>query len=309
MLVAIGLVVREQHHAVERARAELVNQRSRGRRSVAVLGFKNLSARSDTAWLSTALSEMLTTELSAGGKLRTIPGESVAQTKINLMLPEEDALSPATLGRVYKNLGSDFVVLGSFLDMGDSGRGIQLDLRVQDAALQETIASLTETGREATLPDLVTRAGADLRERLGVSGLSPAEAAIVQASLPANPEALRLYAEGLAKLRAFDARGARDFFERAITADPDYAMAHSALSDAWARLGFDLESKNEAKKAFDLAGELSREESLSVEGNYYQRERQWQKAIETKSPTTSNSTPRHWQLPRMSRAYRYAPPP
>ena len=36
------------------------------RRAVAVLGFKNLSGRSDEAWLSTALSEMLTTELAAG---------------------------------------------------------------------------------------------------------------------------------------------------------------------------------------------------------------------------------------------------
>src|SRR5947199_5233614 len=119
----------EQRGATERARAELANQRSRGRRSVAVLGFKNLSARTETAWLSTALSEMLTTELSAGGKLRTIPGETVAQTKINLSLPEEDALSPTTLGRIYKNLGSDFVVLGSYLDMGDSDRAIRLDLR------------------------------------------------------------------------------------------------------------------------------------------------------------------------------------
>src|SRR5437764_12972245 len=43
------------------------------RRSVAVLGFKNLSGRSDQAWLSTALSDWLTTELSAGEQLRTIP--------------------------------------------------------------------------------------------------------------------------------------------------------------------------------------------------------------------------------------------
>src|SRR5215469_5452046 len=45
------------------------------RRSVAVLGFKNLSGRSDDAWLSTALSEMLSTELAAGERLRTIPEE------------------------------------------------------------------------------------------------------------------------------------------------------------------------------------------------------------------------------------------
>jgi len=53
------------------------------RPAVAVLGFKNLSGRPDEAWLSTALSEMLTTEVGAGEKLRTIPGENIALMKMN----------------------------------------------------------------------------------------------------------------------------------------------------------------------------------------------------------------------------------
>jgi len=53
---------------------------------------------------------------------------------------------------VYKILGSDFVVLGSYLDMGDASRSVRLDLRVQDAALGETVASLAETGSETALP-------------------------------------------------------------------------------------------------------------------------------------------------------------
>jgi hypothetical protein len=47
------------------------------RRSAAVLGFRNLSGRTDEAWLSMTLSEMLTTELAAGGALRTVPGAQV----------------------------------------------------------------------------------------------------------------------------------------------------------------------------------------------------------------------------------------
>src|SRR5713101_5293852 len=280
LLVAIGYTVWEQRRATERARAELVSQRSRGRRSVAVLGFKNLSARADTGWLSTALSEMLTTELAAGGKLRTIPGESVAQTRISLSLPETDSLSRETLGRMYKILGSDFVLLGSFLDMGDASRSVRLDLRVQDAALGETVASLAETGSEAALPDLVTRAGTALRERLGIPGISSAETANLQASLPGNPEATHLYAEGLAKLRIFDALGARDLLQKAVAADPDFAMAHSALADAWASLGYDAKAKEEAKKAFELTGDLPRQESLLIEGRYRQSAGEWEKAIE-----------------------------
>jgi DNA-binding winged helix-turn-helix (wHTH) protein len=45
------------------------------RESVAVLGFRNLGERADDAWLATALSEMLCTELAAGEKLRVVSGE------------------------------------------------------------------------------------------------------------------------------------------------------------------------------------------------------------------------------------------
>ncbi len=280
LFAAVVILIVDEHQAAERARAELVSQRSRGRRSVAVLGFKNLSARADTAWLSTALSEMLTTELSAGGKLRTVPGESVARTKINLSLPEAESLSRETLNLVYKNLGSDLVIVGSYLDVSGVGHNVRLDLRVQDAALGETVASLAETGSESSLPDLITRAGADLRQNLGISGISPAESASVQAALPSNPDAMRLYAEGLAKLRVFDAGGARDSLEKAVASDPNYALAHSALADAWQYLGYGEKAKDEAKRASELAKQLPRENSLWVEGRSYEMAGDADKAIE-----------------------------
>ena len=61
------------------------------RRSVAVLGFKNLSGRNDDSWLSTALSEMVTTELAGGERLRTIAGETVARMKTDLALSDADS--------------------------------------------------------------------------------------------------------------------------------------------------------------------------------------------------------------------------
>ena len=74
--------------------------RPRARRSVAVLGFRNVSGRPDAAWLSTAFAEMLTTELAAGEQLRTIPGENVARMKIELALADADTYAPDTLGRI-----------------------------------------------------------------------------------------------------------------------------------------------------------------------------------------------------------------
>src|SRR5437660_3830804 len=73
------------------------NVHVRMRPSVAILGFKNLSSRQDTAWISTALSEMLTAELVAGEQLRTVPVETIARTKIDLGLSDMESLPPAAL--------------------------------------------------------------------------------------------------------------------------------------------------------------------------------------------------------------------
>ena len=253
----------------------------KARRSVAVLGFKNLSGRAEASWLSTALSEMLTTELAAGEKLRTIPGENIAQVKINLSLADADSYSKETLARIRTNLGADLVVLGSYLALGkESGGQIRLDLRLQDALAGETIAATAETGTEAKLFELVSQAGAHLRDKLGVGEVSAGEAKVVKASLPSSPEAARLYAEGLAKLRLFDALAARGLLEKAVLADPQHALAHSALAAAWSALGYDAKATEEAKKAFDLSANLPREDRLWVEGRYWETAKEWDRAVE-----------------------------
>jgi len=254
---------------------------SKSRRSVAVLGFKNLSGRPEEAWFSSALSEMLTTELAAGEKLRTIPGESISQMKAELALPDADALARDTLFRIRKNLLSDLVVLGSYVHLGkEAGGQMRLDVRLQDAVAGETIAVFSEAGTEKNLFDLVSRAGADLRKKLGVGDVSPSEAAVVRASLPADVEAARLYSEGLAKLRVFDAIGARDLLEKAVLLEPTHAPSHSALSEAWSTLGYDAKARDEAKKAFDLSATLSREDRLRIEGRYRLTTYEWSKAID-----------------------------
>src|SRR5438105_1166612 len=258
-----------------------VSAPARGRRSVAVLGFKNLSGRPDEAWLSTALSEMLTTELAVGEKLRMVSGENVARTRVDLSLPEADSYAPDTLARIRKNLGADFVVIGSFYDGGkDAGGQVRLDLRLQDAVAGETIASVSQMGTESSLLDLVARTGESLRQKLGIGEVSTSESAGLRASLPSDTEVARLYSQGLVKLRVFDALAARELLEKAVAADPNYALAHSALAAAWSDLGFDARAQEDAKKAFDLSAKLSREERLSVEGSYHAMASEWNKAAD-----------------------------
>ncbi len=249
------------------------------RRSVAVLGFKNLSGRPDQSWLSTALSEMLTTELSQGDQLRTIPGESVAQMKLNLDLPDADSFGQATLDRIRQNIGSDDVVLGSYLPLG--GDNVRVDLRLQDAVAGQTLIAISEKGSESDIDELVSRAGTELRSRLGVAPLSGVQSGVVKASLPANPEAFRLYSDGLQKLRVFDTLAATDVLKNAEKLDPNYAPTYSALSQAWSMLGFDKRAKDEAQRALSLSGGLQREERLLIEARAYELSAEKAKAADT----------------------------
>ena len=106
--------------------------------------------------MSTALAEMLTTELGAGEKLRTISGENVARAKNDLSLANTDAFARDTLLRVRQNLGADLVLVGSYTDLGTkSGGQVRVDSRIQDAVTGETIASVAKVGTENELFQLV----------------------------------------------------------------------------------------------------------------------------------------------------------
>ena len=116
--------------------------------------------------------------------------------------------------------------------------------------------------------ELVSRAGATLRPKLGVPPVSTEEAGGVRAMLPTNPEAARLYSQALSKLRVFDAIAARNLLHESIAIEPYFAPAHSALAAAWKMLGYEKDAKEEAQKAYKLASNLPREEQLSVEARY-----------------------------------------
>ena len=277
--LAVGLLAFGGYRVAVRLSQGTAATAVKARRSVAVLGFKNLTARPEAAWMSAALSEMLTSELAAGGKLRAIPGENVARMQMEMKVTDTDSLAADTLARIRDRLGTDLVVRGSFLAPGkESGGQLRLDIRVQDAADGEIVASVAETGVESEILDLVSRTGAKLRSTLGVEELSPAEAGGARALLPSSPQAARLYAEGLARLRVFDALGARDLLQTAAEADPGYPLVHSALSAAWAALGYEEKAREEAKQALDLSAKLSREDRLSVEGRYRESTKEWDKA-------------------------------
>ncbi len=249
------------------------------RPAVAVLGFTNVSGHSDDAWLNTAFSEMLSTELAAGEKLRLVPGEDISNLRLASPWPRADTLNGDTTSRIGDRLSSDFLVLGSYTALGKSqSNQLRVDVRLQNARTGEILAEVAESGNSQDLFRIVSRIGAKLREKLGVSTLADRDAAGVLASLPLDPDAARFYALGLAKLRAYDALAAKDLLEEASEADPKFSLVHAMLARAWAQLGYEQRRKQEAKKAYDLSTDLPRPERMLVEAGYYESLANYEKA-------------------------------
>lgn len=251
------------------------------RRSVAVLGFRNLPGRTEDNWLSSALCEMLNTELAAGGKLRMVSGEDVARAKTELPLRDEDSLGKSTLQHLRSNPGADVVVLGSYTMLPTDPKQIRLDVRLQDTAGGETITEEAVSGNEDDLFSLVADLGGKLREKLGAPPVSEEAALTARAALPSNEKAARLYAQGRAKVWGFDFFAARDLLSEAIAADPNFPLAHAALSDVWWHTGYDAKARLEAKRAMELSNHLSQEQRLLVEGQYQRTIQDWANAAET----------------------------
>jgi eukaryotic-like serine/threonine-protein kinase len=249
------------------------------RSSIAVLGFKNLSSDRDADWLSTAFTRMLSTELATGDKIRVIPEETVARAKIDLRLQEKNGYPRETLRALRVDLGSDYVVAGSYVALGDRNSGqVRMDLRLQETISGETLASIAVSGKQSEVFDLVARAGQEMRRKLG-STVPPEGDVDWRTVLPSNPEAARLYSEGLARLRVFENPAALDRLQNSVRLAPDFALGHAALAEAWSALGYDARAVASAQKALALSTSLPEDERLEIEGRYYELNHDWAGAI------------------------------
>lgn len=237
------------------------------RPAVAVLGFKNLSGRAEASWLSTALVEMLSTEMAAGEALRAVPTEDVSRARSELGLPEAEDPGRERLARLRERLGADYVVHGAYLVLPkDAGGQVRLDARVQAVATGEAVQSVTETADEKDVFGLVARTGKRLRQALKADR---AEASDAASALPRNTAALRLYLAALDRLRVYDNPGAVVLLERAAEADPTNALIQSRLAQTYWYRDLDAKSKRVAQRAFDLSRDLPREPRLLTEALYW----------------------------------------
>ncbi|MEA2559776.1 MAG: eukaryotic-like serine/threonine-protein kinase [Acidobacteriota bacterium] len=243
------------------------------RPALAVLGFKNLSADPDDEWVSSALAELLSFELTAAGRVRVIPADNVARMKRELSAVGAENQSRAGLTRIGRNLGNDLLLTGSYLK--EQGGKLRLQVLVQNVRTGETVAWARETGSREELAGLAGAAARGLETSFGGRSRSPLPAA---ATLASSSASLRLYAESLERIRMWDDPAALRLLERAAALDPDSPFVQDALAGTAFRLGFDKKAGEASGRAVTHAAGLPREIRLGMQARSRVIAGEWEEA-------------------------------
>lgn len=214
--------------------------------SLAVLPFVNATADPNNEYLSDGLTESLIGTLSQLPNFKVLARSTVFRFKGNQDDPQ----------KIGQTLQVGAVLMGRVTQHGDE-LGVQADLvntadgtEMWGSHYARKLADITQVQSD------ITR---DVSKRLQIHLTGTAQQKLGRAGTT-NPEAYRLYLEGRQLWYGRTPAGLKksiELFQRAIVADPNYALAYAGLSDAYCvSTGYGVVIQ--PKQAFALADEASR---------------------------------------------------
>jgi tetratricopeptide (TPR) repeat protein/predicted Ser/Thr protein kinase len=222
--------------------------------SLAILPFRNATGDPALDWLVDGLAEMLRSDVGQSASLRSVSSDRVHQILRDLRLSPGAQLEEVTLRRIAEFGNAETLVWGQFARLGEQ---IRIDATVRDFTRHSTVSVKSEAASEAELLAAIKGLAAEVRGSLAVSRAGRRELED-RAFLPSSSSiaALRQYNEGLVLLRAGNNLEAVNRLEASTEQDPSFALAHSKLAQAYARLGRGEKAMEASRRAVDLAGEL-----------------------------------------------------
>jgi tetratricopeptide (TPR) repeat protein/TolB-like protein len=240
-----------------------------GRRSLAVLYFDNVTGDPGLDWLRTGLTDMLVTNLSQSSDLRVLSTQRLYQILDETGHRDDRSLRPGGLDRGAQAQATTALV-GSFVRAGER---IRIHASLQDPSTGEVIASeRVEGDPEAGLFLLVDELTTRLRKRLETPSLvrfADKKEKKLQEVTTTSVEAYKAYAEGSRLHERLQERDAKEYFEKAVEADPSFAMALAKLSVVSANLGDVDKAREYSAKAVAKSESLPPGERYYIEGRHY----------------------------------------
>ncbi|MDX1642890.1 MAG: tetratricopeptide repeat protein, partial [Thermoanaerobaculia bacterium] len=243
--------------------------------SLAVLPLDNLSGDPSQDYFADGMTELLITDLSKIGSLKVISRTSAMQFKG----------SARPLPEIAEILDVDAVVQGSVLRAGDE---VRITAQLIDARADENLWAESYQRRLEDVLGIQAEVARAIARQIEVA-LTPEEMARLDTERTVDPEALDAYLEGRALWQRWGPYIEQSIphFLRAIEIDPDYALAHAGLADAYLVLAHFARpaheamplAKQSALRALELDPYLA-EAHTSLADSVFHYEWDWERAEE-----------------------------
>jgi len=188
-------------------------------RSLAVLPFENLSGDPNQEYFADGITEALITDLGQIQALRVISRTSVMRYRF----------TQKPLGQIARELHVDAIVEGSVSRSDGSAR---VTARLIDGPTDAQLWSKSYQRDLQNVLVLQSDVASAIVHEIDLS-LTPVQQARLTSGRPVNPAAHEAYLKGNFLLQGTpeQTRRAKEFFEQAISLDPNYAPAYAGLAD------------------------------------------------------------------------------
>jgi TolB-like protein/DNA-binding winged helix-turn-helix (wHTH) protein len=194
--------------------------------SLAVLPLENLSGDKEQEYFADGITDALITDLAQIGSLHVISRTSAAQFKG----------SGHTLPQIGRELKVDALVEGT-VARGESR--VRVTAQLIEAHSDHHLWAKTYERDVKDVLALQDEIARDIAEEIRIK-LTPKERSLLTQAHAVDPDAYDTYLRGRYWWSKRDAEGERkglDYFQKAITKDPSYALAYAGVADSYVVLG------------------------------------------------------------------------
>lgn len=246
--------------------SEIILPQTTGKKSLVVMFFENQSNSAELEWLREGVADMLITNLSRSPKINVLSRpQFYALLERSGISPEDKVSFEQAIEIAQKSQASNFIS-GSFAKAGEK---IRLDAQLYDGQNGSLLAaeSLIADKPEQILTD-VDLLSLKLSKYLGVGDEQESQTRIADA-MTDNLEAYRYYSLGVEKAQALQGKEAIEMLEKAVSLDPQFAMAYARIGYAYSITSGQVEKgKPYLEKAFKLSERLTEKDRLNINAWY-----------------------------------------
>ena len=203
-----------------------------GRPMLAVVSFENMSGDPALDTWRTGLPELLNTSLAQSRLLNVVATDTMFSVLKKLNLADAKRFSAEDVVAIAREANAQYVLAGSVMRVG---RSTVITVRLQKAATGEVLRSeKIECQKDEEILGRVDTLAREIKADLNLlpQAVAADAAQPLGQVLTTSPEALQFYTEGMRLHGQGSYRDAISLLQRAIAADPTFAMAWRSLAVA-----------------------------------------------------------------------------